>query len=166
MKKDAAYSIRMDMATKLALKKSAAKDHRSMASLLEKIIADHLSMQGFVKQSLPDSERRKHPRKSVSLPGVMGLKSGLVEDLFSVVILNLSPGGILLTYPKELWIKVPLDGGLPGFSIRFEIPATRERVSFNCRAMWMARTGDSVRLGAAFEGGDFRGFGALRAYLR
>ena len=45
MAKQAALSIRIDESIKRAIAKAAAKDHRSTASLVEKILADYLKEQ-------------------------------------------------------------------------------------------------------------------------
>ncbi len=51
MPKDSTYTLRLDSKIKAALKVSARRDRRTVASLVEKLIADHLTKEGF---TLPD----------------------------------------------------------------------------------------------------------------
>jgi hypothetical protein len=51
MHKDSTYTLRLDAKMKAALKVAARQDRRTMASLVEKLIADHLTKEGF---ALPD----------------------------------------------------------------------------------------------------------------
>ena len=45
--KDAAYTLRLNKGLKKALETAAKKDHRSVASLLQKLICDHLEREGI-----------------------------------------------------------------------------------------------------------------------
>jgi hypothetical protein len=51
MHKDSTYTLRLDSKMKAALKIAARRDRRTVASLIEKLIADHLTKEGF---TLPD----------------------------------------------------------------------------------------------------------------
>jgi len=48
--KEAGLSLRIDAAIKTALDKAAAEDHRSVASLVEKILADWAKANGYLKK--------------------------------------------------------------------------------------------------------------------
>jgi hypothetical protein len=47
MHKDATYTLRLGSKMKAALKVAAKKDRRTVSSLLEKLIADHLTKEGL-----------------------------------------------------------------------------------------------------------------------
>lgn len=50
MVKDAAISVRLDARVKAAIDKAAEDDHRSTASLVEKILADWAKANGYLKR--------------------------------------------------------------------------------------------------------------------
>jgi hypothetical protein len=50
MVKEAAISVRLDTRIKAAIDKAAADDHRSTASLVEKILADWAKANGYLKK--------------------------------------------------------------------------------------------------------------------
>jgi hypothetical protein len=47
MGKDATYTLRLDSRVKDALKAAAKKDRRTISSLLEKLIYDYLTKEGY-----------------------------------------------------------------------------------------------------------------------
>ncbi len=47
MHKDSTYTLRLDSKMKAGLKVSARRDQRTVASLVKKLIADHLTKEGF-----------------------------------------------------------------------------------------------------------------------
>lgn len=49
MAKTAAIGVRVDPDVKAAAEKAAADDRRSVASLLEKLLVDHLKANGYLK---------------------------------------------------------------------------------------------------------------------
>jgi len=50
MVKDATVSIRLDARLKAALAKAAAEDHRTVTSLMEKILSDWAKAAGYLKK--------------------------------------------------------------------------------------------------------------------
>jgi hypothetical protein len=48
--KSAQVNLRLEPALKEAAEKAAAADHRSLTSLIEKLIADHLKATGYVRK--------------------------------------------------------------------------------------------------------------------
>jgi hypothetical protein len=48
--KSATLNLRIDPAIKIAAEKAAADDQRSLTSLVEKLLADHLRKQGYLKK--------------------------------------------------------------------------------------------------------------------
>ena len=49
MAKSAAISVRVPEAVKAAAEKAAAEDSRSVASLVEKLLTEHLKAKGYLK---------------------------------------------------------------------------------------------------------------------
>lgn len=50
MAKEAGLSVRIDAAVKAAIDKAAGEDHRSTASMVEKILADWAKANGYLKK--------------------------------------------------------------------------------------------------------------------
>lgn len=48
MNKTASIGIRVEPATKIAAEKAAADDHRTLASLIEKLLVEHLKAKGYL----------------------------------------------------------------------------------------------------------------------
>jgi hypothetical protein len=84
---------------------------------------------------------------------------------FSGVILDLSLGGVLVTYPKGCEIKIPSIGELPSFKLSFQLPRTEEPLCFLCEARRMSDTGNEIHVGATFKDTDGEDFQKLQAYL-
>jgi len=165
MKKDVIFSMRMNRDVRDILKKIAYKKRRTMSSLLDKIIVEYLEKEGFIDEHGTKVERRRHPRKKITLPARMALNGGSKAENFPSVILDLSKGGALLTYPKNSGLSIDLTEGLPQFSLSFELPMSRETVSFKCQARHMMDVGGEIHVGAAFKQQDLKDAERLSPYL-
>jgi hypothetical protein len=151
MKKDTVYTMRMSSRVREALKKAATKERRTVASLLDKVITDYLAKEGFLTGLEFDMERRKFPRKKVTLPAKTFLKTESQKEAFPGVVLDISMGGLLLTYPKGSEIRFTSMGELPHFEVCIEIPREDEELLFECETRHMRDTGDQIQVGAAFR---------------
>ena len=60
MRKDATYTLRLDSKVKEALKAAAKRDRRTISSLLEKLIYDYLTKEGY---DLPENGQSPKRRK-------------------------------------------------------------------------------------------------------
>jgi hypothetical protein len=56
--KTAQVNLRIDPALKLAAEKAAADDHRSLTSLVEKLLSEHLKTQGYLRSAKSDQGKR------------------------------------------------------------------------------------------------------------
>ena len=119
MKKDAVYSMRMNSRVREALKAAARKERRTVASLLDKIIIEYLSQEGHINL---DAERRNHRRTRITLPARSIVSEGSQKKSFPGVVLDLSMGGVLLTYAKGSDIPFSSVGKLPRFELCLEDP--------------------------------------------
>ena len=149
--KDIIYSMRMTAKVRDALRRAASLEHRTIASLLDKIIADHLEKQGYLAGKTHGQERRKHPRVKTVLPSVTHSKAGAISlPSFSCVVLDLSLGGALIAYPLGSEIKDTSIGEMPNFSLRFELPGIKEEVCFRCESRRVFDIDNGLKIGAAF----------------
>jgi len=165
MTKDIVFTIRMDPRTRDLMKKAAVKEHRSMASLIDKIMYDYLIKEGFIGGPDLPRERRGETRKPVALPVKTIWARGKKKATYSGVALNLSKRGALVAYPKGSEVRFSSTGGLPGFELCLETPKSRKEVCINCETRHMTDTGSEIILGVAFVDDDAKGMLLLSRYL-
>ena len=162
MKKDAVYSMRMSSRVREALKKAAQKERRTVASLLDKVIIEYLCKEGHINL---DEERRNFSRTRITLPAKSVVSEGSLKKSFPGVVLDLSMGGVLLTYPKGSDIPFSSIGKLPRFELCIENPQSHEQLSLNCDTRHMRDTGSEIQVGASFVEPGKQELQKLAAYL-
>jgi len=165
MKKDAVYSMRMSMRVRETLKMAAKRERRTVASLLDKIITDYLANEGYLRGPEFGAERRRFPRKKITVPAKTFLRIGVKDEAFPGVVLDISMGGVLITYPKGSEIRFASTGELPHFEICLELPRLEEDLCFDCNARHMRDTGDEIQVGAAFRNPKGEDLQRLNTYL-
>jgi len=62
MVRSAAIAVRVKPEVKLAAEKAAADDHRSVASLLEKLLVEHLKQAGYLSNNNDTQDRQSQAR--------------------------------------------------------------------------------------------------------
>jgi hypothetical protein len=136
MRKERIFSLRLTSGMRKALEFSAKRDRRSIASLLEKLIADHLDREGIHwEEALPCPDRRQHPRKEVFLPAHLTITqpSGSHEET-DALIENMSLSGSYVTYanghssPWKLQSPLRLLARIPGSGGPLKLPCRAVRV--------------------------------------
>ena len=151
MKKDVIYSMRMNKRVREALRKAADRECRTVASLLDKIIIDYLTKEGFSLRENFTEERRKYPRKEITLSALTHLKNGTRLDPLPGVILDISMGGVLVTYPKGSEFKITSVGQLPNFELSLQLPNLSETIRLDCDARRITDDGNQIQIGATFR---------------
>jgi hypothetical protein len=151
MKKDTIYSLRMNRKVREALQRASNKERRSVASLLDKIITDYLTREEFLSDADFGAERRKFHRKKLTMPTETILKDGAHQKTVPGVVLDLSSGGALITYPKSSEVRFSSVGKLPDFELNLKIPGKEDVIRFDCNAKHMRDTGDEIHVGASFR---------------
>jgi c-di-GMP-binding flagellar brake protein YcgR len=165
VKKDTLYSIRMSGSMLQTLKRAAMKDRRTVASLLDKIILDYLEKEGFIQSLYFNAERRRFQRKKVTLPAISVIKSPSKTEALPTVILDISLGGVLVTYPKGTGIEIISMDELPRFELYFKLPQFEEQIHFPCEARRLHKTIDEIQVGATFFNPDERDLRKLKTFL-
>jgi c-di-GMP-binding flagellar brake protein YcgR len=151
MKKDKIYSLRMNSKVRDALQRASNKEQRSVASLLHKIIMDFLTREGFLSDADYGVERRQFNRKKITVPTETTFAEGQTQKSVPGVVLDLSLGGALITYPKSSDVRFSSVGRLPDFGIEIQIPGESDALHFDCNAKHMRDTGDEIHVGASFS---------------
>ncbi len=164
MEKDVALIMRMNKKIRAALKRAATKDRRTLSSMVDKVLTDYLLKEGFIRDPEIGIEQRKFPRKKITLPAKTSFKAGSKEEVSSVV-LDISMGGALISYPKGSKIKFMSEGKLPQFGLRLNLPEEKKRLWFDCEARHMRDTGTEIEVGAAFGKSNGGTMQKLSSYL-
>ena len=151
MKKDKIYSLRMNSKVREALQRASNKEQRSVASLLDKIIMDYLTREGFLSDADFGVERRRFRRKKITVPTETTFTEGPAQKAVPGVVLDLSLGGALITYPKSSEVRFSSVGKLPDFGLELQVPGETDVLHFDCNAKHMRDTGDEIRVGASFS---------------
>ena len=151
MKKDTIYSLRMNRKVREALQRASNKERRTVASLLDKIITDFLSQEGYLSDVDFGAERRKFHRKKLTMPTETIIKEGADRKSVPGVVLDLSLGGALITYPKSSAVRFSSVGKLPDFGLNLKVPGKEDVLRFDCNTRHMRDTGDEIHIGASFR---------------
>lgn len=162
MRKDAVYSMRMSTRIREALKQAAQKERRTVASLLDKIIIEYLVQEGHISL---ETDRRNFSRTKIALPAKSIIKEGTRDKAFPCVVLDLSMGGVLMTYPKGSDIPFFSIGKLPGFELCLDDPHSHEQFNINCDTRHMRDTGKEIQVGARFIAPGQQELQKLAAYF-
>ena len=165
MKKDKIYSLRMNSKVRDALQRASNKEQRSVASLLHKIIMDFLTREGFLSDADYGVERRQFDRKKITVPTETTYTEGQTQKAVPGVVLDLSLGGALITYPKSSDIRFSSVGKLPDFELELQVPGETEVLHFDCNAKHMRDTGDEIHVGASFSNPQDNELQKLDKYL-
>jgi len=164
--KDTAYSIRMNSFVLQTLKRAAKKERRTVASLLDKIIIDYLEKEGFIRPPDIGEERRGSQRRKLALPATAVFRTASKIETFPAVILDISQGGVLITYPKGEERLIPSLRELPRFELHFKLPQFEEQVHFSCEARRLHETVGEIQIGASFLNHNEPNLRKLRTFLK
>ena len=164
MKKEVIYSMRMSKAIRDALKEAAKKEGRSIASLLDRILKDYLKKNGFISDSVSIKEQRWFTRKEIFEPANIYLKAPSDIEKKTIVILNISLGGVLIGFPKTSEIDLSLKED-PKFELCLELSNLSKPLCFDCEANRQVDSDYAVQIGAHFVNTNEEDLQTLKAYL-
>ena len=165
MKKDKIYSLRMNSKVREALQRASNKEQRSVASLMDKIIMDYLTREGFLSDADYGVERRQFNRKKITVPTETTFEEGQTQKAVPGVVLDLSLGGALITYPKSSDVRFSSVGKLPEFGLELQVPGQTDVLHFDCNAKHMRDTGEEIHVGASFSKPKDKELQKLNEYL-
>ncbi len=164
MKKEVIYSLRMDRTLRDALKKAAKKESRTVASLLEKIIKDYLAKEGFLTRADSTGDQRWFTRREIYTPAHIFFEKNSEIKKITIVIINISMGGVLIAYPKSTETYFSAED-FPKFELCLEPEAKEKPLCFNCEANRMVDSGYGVQVGANFIDTDEGALQMLKNYI-
>ncbi len=165
MRKERIYSLRLTSGMRKALDFAASRDRRSVASLLEKIIADYLNREGISwEEDRTDQDRREHPRKDVSLPARLIIqKNPEVTEQTEALVENISRGGAYVTYTNGHSSPWKLESEI---HLIVRIPRSEAPLELACRAVRVIREEQKVGVGLQYRGLFDEDLALIDGYLR
>ncbi len=159
MRKELTICFRTSDDLRASLEKIAAEERRSLSSVIETILYDFLK-QKKVLQSLK-KERRRYPRKPVSLPTFVYKGNSEEQALQPGTIVDISLGGIRILIPYDAKVDEAANIGtlftLPNEKIPLKMQCTVHRV--------IPAEEDTKEVGASFVDSDFVSYQKLQNYL-
>lgn len=157
--------MRMSRRLRDPLSQAARAEHRSVASLLEKIISDYLIKQGFIEGPEAISERRKFRRSPVHLPAVICSEPGDPEAVVPCMVLDLSAGGAQVACARSDQLAFSAAVLPRTFILKLSPPWVDGELTLTSESKHLRHTGDEPCMGAAFMGAGERGMAVLREHL-
>ena len=157
--------MRLSRKFREALNRAAQKECRTVASLANKAIADYLEKEGYLSKSELDGERRRYPREKINLPVTTFPEGESKGEAFPGVVLDVSMGGVLLTYAKGTEIRFTSKGGLPYIKVCLYLPTAEKELSLDCVARHMRDMGREIQVGTSFDRPSKNDLQQLSSYL-
>ena len=136
----------------------ARADESSLSSAVERIVADYVKGKGLENRVRP--EKRRHPRRAVSIPAHVKTRDSDHE----AVVLDLSLDGICVTVPKECIVRIDEGDANSQFETSFVLPGNKP-VRIICKAERVVPRNGNPQLGASFTDANFVIYQNLQQYL-
>ena len=160
MKKSITICFRTSEDLRKPLEKIARENRRSLSAIIEHALHDYLKLRGNLAEG---TEKRRHPRKEVSLPAFISLTGS--EGPYPGIILDLSLGGVKLSVPSDSSIEIKEDGQKTHINILFTLPKEKTPVAMTCNPSRVERINGDIEVGATFADCDFTNYQKLQNYL-
>ena len=163
MRKEITICFRTSEELRSALKKHADEERRSISSLIENICYDFLHDRKALRSI--KHEKRLFPRRKVSVPALVQKTSSEQQGLQAGLIVDISPGGVQLSIPKEYEFQIHENKETSRMEIIFTLPSSKRPLTMQCVPRRSHDSDDEVRIGASFVDPDFTCIQALQTYL-
>jgi hypothetical protein len=146
-----------------AITEIAEKESRSISSVVESIVYQHLKDNKALKGAFDD--RRRSERKHIRFPAFIGDPRWQRRDFVSGTVLDISFGGIRVSIPKGTTVKIDNYGEEAEFSVIFTVPDSLWPIHLKCSPRWVADTDEAVQMGARLMDPDLNAYKVLQEYL-
>jgi hypothetical protein len=163
VKKSITICFRTSEELRDALETVAREDRRSLSSMIELILTDHVKRSRDFSDR-DQTEKRRYPRKQVTIPAYVEVANADVTQ-YGAVILDLSLGGMRVSIPKECLSKIYERGKKSLFETSFTLPSEKKPVRVVCEPERMVPSSGNVYVGASFVDADFAAYQSLQQYL-
>lgn len=163
MEKDTTICFETTSAIRNALEEIAEKEKRSVSSVVESIVYQHLHDHKTVKYGVEN--RRRSERKPVHFPAFIGNPRWQRRDFVPAEIQDISFGGIRVEIPAGTRVQVENYGEEAHFTVIFSLPDTLWPIHMECRPKWVADSEGAIQMGAALVNPDLSAYQVLQKYL-
>ena len=163
MTKDITICFRTTENLRKALERISMQERRSVSSMIENILYDHLRRQRGEGQTT--EEKRRYLRKAVGAPALV---KGLTPDSskFTVgTVVDLSLGGLQISVPETCMLEVEEDKENSKLTVIFTLPETRKPITVQCMPQHVYHTEGETNIGASFCDSDFASYQAIQDCL-
>ena len=161
--KDMTICFRTSDEVRKPLEAAARKARRSLSAMIEEILRDHVKGQNLYSPDGP--ERRRFPRKAVSIPALVTLPGLKLAGPHPGVIVEMSLSGLRISIPKESGLQMWEDTEGIHLQVLFSIPPATS-VSTKCKPCRVRDTEGEIEIGASITDCDFKAYQALHNYLQ
>ena len=162
-KKDTTICFETASAIRNALEEIAEKENRSISSVVESIVSQHIHDQKAITYKAQN--HRRSERKPVHFPAFIGNPRWQRRDFVAAEIQDISFGGIRVSIPTGTRIQVENSGGEATFTVIFSVPDTLWPLHMECRPKWVADSEEAIQMGAALVNPDLSAYQVLQKYL-
>lgn len=163
MKKDSLICFRASKDLHQALGKIAKEERRSLSAMIEIALISFLKEKNVLKSL--DKERRKYPRKHISIPAFVNQYDSGKAKLNAASVMNISLEGIKISVPGDAKIDIKSEPQSSKFQIIFTLPNDNRPISLECEPRCKADFQDSIFIGASIVDADFESYKKLQTYL-
>ena len=144
-----------------SLEAIAGGSRRSLSAVVEDILFDHVQKKGTLPISF--TEKRRHPRKSVSLaafislPGSQALCPGTIRDI--------SYGGVRVLVANDSGVEILEDDAEVCLNVLLALPNEKTPVVVKCKPSRIRNNDGQIEIGAFFTGTDVASPQRLQRFL-
>jgi two-component system, response regulator PdtaR len=120
----------------------------------------------FSRNKKVEGEKRRHPRKTVSFPALVG-SHGLEDKalLQTALVVDISLGGLQILIPSTFEFKKQGDGDASRMTITFALPETKKPFTIECVPQRVFRSDKETKIGASLVDADVEMYQNLQNYL-
>jgi CheY-like chemotaxis protein len=120
----------------------------------------------FSRNKKVDGEKRRHPRRSVSLPALISA-SGLDDNasLQNALVMDISLGGLQILIPRSYELNIRGGREASRMSITFALPESKRPITIECIPQHVFRSDQETKIGASLVDTDVEMYRTLQNYL-
>ncbi|HEY3278364.1 MAG TPA: PilZ domain-containing protein [Syntrophorhabdaceae bacterium] len=142
-----------------ALKKISREEKRTLSSTIENILYTYIEGKKDFKRV--EGEKRRYPRKSVSVPALLSFN----KETSAGIILDISLGGLQVLIPADYQFEMKVDEENAGISIVFTLPEIKKPLDVRCAPEHIVRSSGETIMGMSFVDANFDSYRTIQNYL-
>ncbi|MCE5265981.1 MAG: PilZ domain-containing protein [Deltaproteobacteria bacterium] len=163
MKEVTTIAFQTSSEIKSSLDKIAAKENKSVPSLVESMVCHYLKNETAIEEICQN--RRRFERKKITIPVYIGDSAWQHDEFIEGTLLDISLGGVKMVIPKEAKRDIPNVHETKELSIIFRIPSCYWPIRVKISPQTVSESEDELQLGASLINPDYQAYSALQKYL-